>query len=154
MGLLDSDVEEPQSKLRRYVISGIAFVLLLTFGFWYLFRFYPEKHVVETFFNALVAGDTPRAYRLWHGNAAASSSSYTYKDFLDDWGPNGYYGPVKSYEIESASNPRKGGSGVIIVVDVSPFQPFPADNDAEKNRRTRVVRLWVEHSDHSLSFPP
>ncbi len=151
MGLLDSTAEEPNSKLLRYVVSGVAFVLLVTFAFWYLFRFYPERRAVEHFLDALVAGDTTRAYQLWHPQNPAS---YTMKDFLEDWGPNGYYGPVKSYQIESAGNPRAGGSGVIVVVNVSPVQPFPADSDVVNNRRTKVVRLWVERSDKSLSFPP
>jgi hypothetical protein len=154
VGLLDSDVEEPKSKLRRYIVSGVVFAILVVLGFWYLLRFYPEKHAAEKFFDALVAGDTQHAYDLWHGKAAGSSPSYTYKDFLDDWGPNGYYGPVKSYQIESATNPRNGGSGVIVVVDVSPLQPFPTGSDSVQNRSTKVVRIWVERKDKALSFPP
>jgi hypothetical protein len=151
VGLFDTSDEEPKSKIRRYVISAIAFVVLVALGFWYLLRFYPEKRAAETFLSAVVAGDMDRAYKLWNPPA---TSSYTMKDFLDDWGPTGYYGPVKSYQIETASNPPKGGSGVIVIVDVSPVQPFPADNDVANNRRSKVVRLWVERSDKSLSFAP
>lgn len=148
MGLLEPSSEEPRSKLRRSVISGLAFVLLLALGVWYLFRFYGEKRTVEQFLDALVAGDTQRAYQIWK-----PQGSYSYQDFLDDWGSSGYYGPVKSYYIETAQKP-KGGSGVIVVVELSPYQPFPTDNDAVKNRRTREVRIWVERRDKSLSFPP
>jgi len=148
VGLLEPSSEEPRSKLRRYVISGLAFVLLLALGAWYLFRFYGEKRTVERFLDALVAGDTQRAYQIWK-----PQSSYSYQDFLDDWGPSGYYGPVKSYHIETAQKPE-GGSGVIVVVEISPYQSFPADNDAVKNRRTREVHIWVEQRDKSLSFPP
>jgi len=151
VGLLDSTAEEPHPRLLRYAISVVVFLLLVALGFWYLFRFYPERQAVAHFLDAVVAGDMQRAYQLWHPQ---TPSSYALKDFMDDWGPNGYYGPIKSYQIESAENPRRGGSGVIVVIDVSPFQPFPGDNDAEKNRRTKVVRLWVERSDKSLSFPP
>ena len=148
MGLLDSDSEEPRSKLRRYVISGLALVLLVSFSVWYLLRFYGEKKTAEQFLDALVAGDTQRAYQIWK-----PQGSYSYKDFLDDWGPTGYYGPVKSYHIEAALKPRDA-SGVIVVVELSPYQPFPTDNDPVKNRRTKEVRIWVEHKDKSLSFPP
>lgn len=148
MGLLDSDSEEPRSKLRRYVISGLALLLLLALGAWYLFRFYGEKRAVDRFFEALAAADTQRAYQVWK-----PQPSYTYRDFLEDWGPQGYYGPVKSYRIESVQSPR-GATGVIVVVEISPYQPFPADTDAAKNRRTREVRIWVESKDKSLSFPP
>jgi hypothetical protein len=149
VALLDSTGEEPRSRLRRYVISGLALVLLAALSLWYLFRFYPEKRAVERFFNALVADDTQRAYQLWK-----PSASYSYKDFVDDWGPTGYYGPVKSYHIETVVDPRGGGSGVIVVVELSPYQPFPADSDAAKNRRTKEVRIWVERGDKSLGFPP
>ena len=149
MGILDSDVEEPKSKLRRYVITVVALVLLIGFGLWYTFRFYPEKQAAERFFDALAAGDTARAYQLWKPNP-----DYTMKDFLDDWGPGGYWGPVKSYHIETAVSPKHGGSGVIIVVEVSPFAPFPNDSDAAKNRRTKEVRIWVQTKEKSLSFPP
>ncbi len=149
MGLLDSTSEEPRSKLRRYAISGLALALLVALSLWYVFRFYPEKKAVERFLDALVAGDTQRAYQIWK-----PSASYSYKDFLDDWGPTGYYGPVKSSHIETAENPRGGGSGVIVVVVVSPDQPFPAESDVAKNRRTKEVRIWVERSDKSLGFPP
>ncbi len=148
MSLLDSTSEEPRSKLRRYVVSALALVLLLSFAAWYLFRFYGEKKAVEGFLNAVTAGDMQRAYQIWKPQA-----SYAYKDFLDDWGPSGYYGPVKSYRIEAAQKP-KDASGVIVVIELSPYQPFPTDNDPVKNRRTKEVRIWVEHKDKSLSFPP
>ncbi len=149
MGLLDSSSEEPRSKLRRYVVTGLALAALLILGIGYVFRFYPEKKAAERFFAALAGGDTQRAYQLWK-----PQPTYSYQDFLEDWGPSGYYGPVKSYRIETAESPKHGGSGVIVVIEISPYQPFPGDNDAAKNRQTREVRLWVERSDKSLSFPP
>ncbi|HXN24332.1 MAG TPA: hypothetical protein VOA41_16455 [Candidatus Dormibacteraeota bacterium] len=149
MGILNSGSEEPKSRLRRYILSFVALGLLLTFGLWYTFRLYPEKRAAQGFFDALVAGDTARAYQLWK-----PLPSYTMKDFLDDWGPTGYYGPVKSYRIESVVAPEKGGSGVIVVAELSPFAPFPEDGDVQKNRRMKEVRIWVESKDKSLSFPP
>ena len=44
--------------------------------------------------------------------------------------------------------------GIIVVVEVSPYQPFPDDSDVAKSRRTREVRIWVETRDKSLGFPP
>lgn len=147
--MLDSDGEEPRTKLRRYVISGVTFALLLTLGIWYLTRFSGEKRAVQRFLDAVVAGDTQLAYQTWKPQA-----SYSYQDFLEDWGPSGYYGPIKSYHISGAQAPRKGGTGVIVIVEISPFQPFPASDDAAKNRHAREVRLWVERRDKALGFPP
>jgi hypothetical protein len=39
-----------------------------------------------------------------------------------------------------------------VVVEVSPFQPFPDISDPHSSRN-REIRLWVERSDQSLSFP-
>lgn len=144
VSLLDARGEEPRSKLLRYVVSGLVFAMLLALGVWYVFRFYTEKKTVESFFQALAAGDTQQAYRTWKPGA-----SYTYQDFLEDWGPTGYYGPVRSYRIRTAQKP-KNATGVIVVVSVSPQEKFPGQSDP----RTQQVRIWVERRDQSLSFPP
>lgn len=154
MGLLDSGAEEPRSKIFRHSIFIIVLVALVSTGIWYYFlRFHGEKKAVERFLDALIAGNTQRAYELWH-----AQPSYSYNDFLQDWGPNGYYGPIKSYHIETIQAGRQTiagpSTGVVVVADLSPYRPFPSDNDAEKNRYTKEVRIWVERSDHSLGFPP
>lgn len=147
MGIFDG-AEEPKSKIRRYIVTGFVLALLLSLGGWYLFRFHAEKKTVETFLDTVARGDFPEAYRLWQ-----PKPSYTYQDFLDDWGPQGYYGPIKSYRIETAQK-TTGASGVIVVVELSPDAPFPAEDDREKNQRLKEARLWVERKDQSLSFPP
>ncbi len=148
MGLLDGGSEEPRSKLRRYILTGAVFALLAGLGLWYVFRFHTEKKTVEQFLEALVAGDVQTAYRIWK-----PLPSYSFQDFLADWGPSGFYGPVKSYRIETARE-LKDASGVIFVVSVSPYASFPEDTDAEKRRSTKEVRIWVERKDQSLGFPP
>jgi hypothetical protein len=148
LGLLDTRGDEPKSKTLRYAVSGAALVIFVAFGIWFFFlRFISEKHTVEHFMDAVVAADFQRAYQIWkpHG-------TYSVQDFMADWGPQGYWGPVKSYRIEAAEQPS-GGSGVIVVVEISPFQPFPRNNDPQSGRN-REVRLWVERSDQSLGFPP
>jgi hypothetical protein len=75
------------------------------------------------------------------------------KDFLADWGPEGYYGPVKSYEILKTCAPHSSNT-VDVSVAVSPFSPMPQPGDEEKSRKTKVVSIWVVTSDKSLSFPP
>ena len=82
VGILDSGAEEPNSKALRYVISGVALALMLAGALWYFLRFAPEKHTVERFMNAVVAGDSQQAYKIWRPNP-----SFTYQDFLAFWGP-------------------------------------------------------------------
>jgi len=125
-----------------------ALVLVAIVVLWFTFRYYPEKKAAEHFFDALVAGDTARAYQLWK-----PSPSYAMKDFLADWGPEGYYGPVKSYKILRASSPI-GANAIAVRVAISPFSPMPDASEIEKSRKTKVVSVWVLISDKSFSFPP
>lgn len=147
MTLLDTP-PDAQSRQRLWVWIALIALVLLIVGLWYNFRYYPETRAAEHFFDALIAGNTADAYKLWK-----AGPSYSMPDFLADWGPNGYYGPVKSYQIKSATSPR-GASGVIVTVEVSPYSPFPAPDDVEKSRRTKTISIWVESKDKSFSFPP
>jgi len=148
VGLLDSTSEEPKSKLRRYIVTGVLFLVMGTGSIWWQFRFHTEKKTIESFFTALSSGNTEEAYRIWK-----AQPTYAYKDFLADWGPAGYYGPVKSFQIVTAQR-LKDASGVIVVVSISSQAPFPASEDAAGRKTIKEVRLWVERSDQSLSYPP
>ena len=75
------------------------------------------------------------------------------KDFMADWGPEGYYGPVKSYKIMKVSSPV-GANAIAVRVAISPFTPMPDIGDAEKSRKTKVLSVWVLTKDKSFSFPP
>ena len=149
MGLLDAGAEEPKSKALRYVISGVALVLLLSVAVWYFLRYSTEKRTVERFMQAVAVGDTQQAYQIWHPH-----TGFSYQDFLSFWGPNGYYSPIKSFRLESAEVPPKGGSGVVITVEISEYDTFPKPEETIKSARNREVQLWVERSDQSMSFPP
>lgn len=147
MTLLDPPREQPQkSRAMAFTVVALAFALILI-GY-FAFRYYPEKRAAEHFFDALVAGDTARAYQIWK-----PGSSYAMKDFLADWGPEGYYGPVKSYKILKVNSPI-GANAVAVRVALSPFSPMPDIGDEDKSRKTRVLSVWVLTKDKSFSFPP
>ena len=95
------------------------------------------------FFQALAAGDTKRAYELWQPNP-----SYTYDLFLMDWGPEGEFGPVRSFCIVAATRPRNA-SGVVIAVEISPNAPFDGSDPGLKE-----AKIWVELRNKSLGFAP
>src|ERR1700733_4420301 len=61
--LLSSGAEEPKSRALRYVISGVALALLIAAGIWYLLRYSTEKHTAMHFMDAVVAGDSQKAYQ-------------------------------------------------------------------------------------------
>jgi hypothetical protein len=148
MALFEELQEHPRSKSRRRVILAVVLVVFIAAGLWWVLRYHKERVTILHFFNAVVAGNMQQAYQIWK-----PSQSYTFKDFLDDWGPTGYYGPIKSFHVAHTDH-TTGASGVEIKIELSPYQPFPADNDVAKQAKTKEVTLWVEFSDQSISFPP
>jgi hypothetical protein len=149
MGLLDAGAEEPKSKALRYVISGVVLAILLGIGVWYPLRYTTEKHTVDRFMRAVIAGDSQQAYQIWHPHA-----SFSFQDFVSFWGPKGYYSPIKSFRIEAAEVPPKGGTGVVVTVELSEYDTFPKPEETIKSARNREVQLWIERSNQSMSFPP
>ncbi|MBI3895610.1 MAG: hypothetical protein HY313_06735 [Acidobacteria bacterium] len=114
----------------RLLVSGMAFFVLLTAYLLYQFKNYAEERQALHFFEALQRQDFEEAYRIWQ-----PSEYYKFKDFMEDWGSNSPQGLVRRFRI-TGSTAR--GSGVVVRVIV--------------NRR--LIRLWVEKKDKSLSFPP
>ena len=148
MALLEPPPES-SNKTRVWIFVGGAIVVVAVIVLYFTFRFYPEQRASQHFFDALVAGDFNMAYKLWK-----PSPSYQIRDFMADWGPYGYYGPVKSYKIVRVHSPEGPSDSVAVEVAVSPFAPMPDQQDTEKSRRTRIVTVWVNSKDKSLSFPP
>lgn len=148
MSLLDASDQAPPSRVPRYVILAVVVILLILFFVWRAVRFKAEEQTVTTFLTAVAAGNMQQAYQLWQ-----PTSSYTLKDFEDDWGPSGYYGPVKSFEIDSSFEPRKSSSDVAVRVLLSPFASFPK-NDTIEQDKTKSVTIWVNRNTHSLSTGP
>ena len=152
MSVFDSSEEHPPAKIRRYIITGVTFVILVALGIQYLMRYHTEKVTVRNFMTAVAAGNLEEAYKLWK-----PAETYSFKDFLEDWGPKGYYGPVRSFRIEDATVMKRGSesaSGVIVTVAFSPDSPFPANNDEARQNKTKEARLWVQFKDQSLGFAP
>jgi hypothetical protein len=137
-------------KSRALSFTVAVCILIGAFFVWRVLRFYPEQNAAEQFFKAVVAGDMNRAYQLWQ-----PSPSYRLQDFVDDWGPTGYYGPVKSYQIVKTRYPPGPGSSTVEVrVRISPFSPLPDPNDPEKSQKTKVVNIWIDTKSKSLSMAP
>ena len=148
MVLFDPIEEHPHAKSRRRVILVIVLVVFTALGLWWVLRYHKERVTILHFMNAVIAGNMQQGYEIWK-----PSQSYSLKDFIDDWGPNGYYGPIKSFRVAKTEHLR-GGSGVEIKIRLSPYQPFPEDDDVAKQNKTKEVTLWVQFNDQSISFPP
>jgi len=119
-----------ERRRRRLIIGGVFFLLLCGY-LYYNFKNYPEEQQAKRFFTALTQHNFEEAYRIWQ-----PGPSYTYKDFMQDWGEDGYEGPVETFRI-TGSTAR--GSGVVVRVRLNDKKDFS---------------LWVEKRDKSLSFPP
>lgn len=145
--LFDAPQEVHRSKLRRFVISIIVFLVLLAGTSWYLLRYYKEKDTVRRFLDEVAAGNMQQAYQAWK-----PETSYSFKDFLDDWGPSGYYGPVRSFKVERTVR-RHNSNYVDVIVEVSPSKTYPG-GDADTDNRTHEVDIGVRLSDQKMSFPP
>jgi hypothetical protein len=146
MTLLDAQEYDPEKsrKRRKQIISAIAILLIIAaLGWW--FRYWPEERIVGHFFGALQKQDYKTAYGIWmhdpqwqqHPN---EHPKYLFNEFYRDWGPGGEWGLIKTYKVYGASTCPGGGSGVVVDVIV--------------NDRTEHVQVWVEKSDHTLSYPP
>ena len=161
MALFDTVEQKPPSKVRRYFYTAVGvivtiavFVAAFPAYLWYPFVYYKEERTVRQFLTQVIAGNTQQAYQIWK-----PSDSYTYARFNEDWGPYGYYGPVRSYRMERPEHIKAGALGksdavADVIVDVSPDSPFPADDDIAKQHKVKQVHLWVEFDNQAISFPP
>jgi hypothetical protein len=146
MTLLDAQEydSEKARKRRKQIISAIAIlVVVLALGWW--FRYWPDERIVGHFFDALQKQDYQTAYGIWmHDPQWAQHPhehpKYPFNDFYRDWGPGGEWGLIKTQRVYGASTCTGGGSGVVVDVIV--------------NERTEHAQVWVEKSDHTLSYPP
>jgi hypothetical protein len=118
MTLLDASPPKPPIHLWRYILLGIL-ILLVAEGLYLGFRNYPEERAVARFLTTLEQGKFQEAYRLWQ-----PSPSYSYEDFLHDWGIQGDYGKIREFEILSTKS--KGLSLVIVTIKVNNIEP-PVD---------------------------
>ncbi|HEX5481310.1 MAG TPA: hypothetical protein VFZ08_01635 [Terriglobia bacterium] len=118
MTLLDAKAPKPKRGLFKYIPLPL-FILILAavagFVTWSLWN-YPEKRAVSTFLTTLEKGDYKKAYQLWQ-----PAPSYAFSDFMHDWGPQGDYGKVRSFEIVSAKS--QGSHTVEVKVRVNDEDP-------------------------------
>jgi hypothetical protein len=155
MTLLDAQETDPRIARRRkqrlvaviVLVVGVLFVGLLGFllghGWW--FRYWPEERVAGRFFAALQKQDYNTAYGIWMQDPgwrrhAERYAKYPFGDFYRDWGPGGEWGLIKTQKVFGASTCPGGGSGIVVDVVV--------------NDRAEHAQVWVEKSDHTMSYPP
>jgi hypothetical protein len=146
MTLLDAKQYDPTGdRRRRNIIATVVVAVLVLISLGWLYRNWPEEHVVDQFFAALQNTDFEKAYGVWMHDPNWKQhpdkySQYPFNDFYRDWGPGGEWGIIKSYKVYGSVTPRGGGSGVILELTI--------------NDRAEHARLWVQKSDKTVTFSP
>jgi hypothetical protein len=132
MTLLDATPPKPPRKIGRYILIALA-VIIVGGAAYFLLRNYPEERAVSRFFTALEQGNYQEAYQLWQ-----ASDTYSYQNFLHDWGAQGDYGKIRSFKILGSQ--AEGKSTVIVTVTINNEEP-PCD-------------LVVDRGTKGLAFSP
>jgi len=143
MTLLDAEQYDPRKiRRRRIQITVIVVSILVLAGLGWLYRNWPEEHIVDKFFDALQKQDYETAYGIYFHDRdfrqhLQKYAQYPYADFYRDWGPGGEWGLVKSHKIYgSAATDR----GVIVEVIV--------------NERAEHARMFVDKKDKTVTVYP
>jgi len=155
MTLFEAEPYDPvRAKKLRVRITAIVVVVLVCLILAWNFRHYPQEHLVDTFFAALQHQEYEKAFGIWNNDPDWKQhperyASYSFPEFMKDWGPGGQWGLIKSYHIDGSAVPKGGNgtkfdvgsSGIVVVVTVN---ARIADN----------AHLWVAKSDKTLGFSP
>jgi hypothetical protein len=132
MSLLDATPPKPPRRIGRYILLALLAAIIVT-GVAYYFWDYPEERAVSRFLETVQRGDYQTAYRLWQ-----ASPSYTYDDFVKDWGPNGDYGKIREFEILRANSASSGTVSVTVII----------------NHESPALKLLVDKHTKGLAFSP
>lgn len=134
--------DEARARRRRTLIILVVFGVLILAWVAYHLRNYPHRRTADKFFAALASQDLEHAYAIWMQDPdwkqhPSKYSNYSFGDFLQDWGPAGEWGHIKSYSINCSYS---SGTGVIV--------------QATLNQRAEHAYVWVDKSDKTLHFSP
>lgn len=132
MTLLDATPPKPPRKIGRYIWLALLLIIIGTVSY-ILLRNFPEERTVSHFITVLQQGNYREAYRLWQ-----PSSTYTYADFLHDWGESGNYGKIRTFKILGSQS--KGSSTVIVALTINHEEP--------------PLELVVDRKTKGLAFSP
>ncbi|MBZ5566108.1 MAG: hypothetical protein LAP13_27280 [Acidobacteriia bacterium] len=115
MTLMDAPPPKPPRHVWKYILLVII-LAAIGVGIYAYFRDYSEEQAVEHFLTTLQQGKYEEAYKMWQ-----PSPSYSYQDFLHDWGAQGDYGKIREFQILGSRS--KGSQTVIITVRINNVDP-------------------------------
>ena len=112
---------------------SIALVLIFIGGLAYKFANFREERRVRQFIEAISGGQYEAAYQGWDADA-----HYNMKDFLQDWGKDGYY--TKGMRDARVADSNGKGGAVVVYVAIDTLK-YP-------------VALRVDKETLKISFSP
>src|SRR5690349_1087571 len=112
---------------------SIALVLIFVGGVAYKFANFREERRVRQFVEAIRYGNYEAAYQNWDAD-----SRYNMKDFLQDWGKEGYY--TKGMRDATVTDSNGKGGSVVVYVTIDSLR-YP-------------VALRVDKETLKISFSP
>jgi len=107
--------QRPLKQRIAFVLSITILVVLVAVGA-YKFVNYREEASVEGFLTNVRNGNFDTAYANWDIN----EGHYSMKQFMEDWGKDGYYGKALANAKIADSNSK--GSSVIVYVKFDGFK--------------------------------
>lgn len=138
--LITGDHMQPRPGLstKQKVRIGIAVFVVVSLGSFLVWKFinYREERQVTHFFQDLSQGQYDQAYAMWDAD-----DHYKMKDFLEDFGQNGYY--TKGSHNSRVVNSRGRGGGVVVCVELDSGRkelPIRVDKDSLKLSYSPVDR--------------
>src|SRR5260370_3494281 len=136
MGLMDAKEYDPRPARRRLrlILAAAAIVVIPLLVWFFFFRFWPEKHAVNKFLEAIERQDFDSAYGIYNADPdwkqhAQKYNQYPLSQFKLDSGPSGDYGQITKHSIDCVLEPPKKGfhsSSRRIVVVILNARPDPA----------------------------
>jgi len=130
----DHPIPKKQMPLKQRILIGtaIAVVVILVSAAAYKFFNFREEGSVSTFLADLRQGNYEKAYTNWD----LADSHYSMKDFMEDWGKEGYYG--KNLATATVMDSHSQSESVIVYVKIDGFKS--------------PVAFLVDKSTRKLSF--
>ena len=126
----DHVAPKPGMPLQQKAKIAVAIVVVISLGSFLVWKFinYREEGQVTQFFQDLEREQYDQAYALWDAD-----DHYKMKDFLEDFGKNGYY--TKGSHDARVVTSRGRGGGVVVCVELDSGRkqlPFRVDKESLK----------------------
>lgn len=129
---------KPSMSVKQKAQIAIAVIVVVSLGSFLVWKFinYREERQVTQFLQDLAQGQYDHAYAKWDAD-----DHYKMKDFLDDFGKDGYY--TKTAHDPRVVNSRGKGGGVVVCVQLDGSRkelPIRVDKESLKLSYSPVDR--------------